>query len=52
MSKYFEHAVSTGSLELSGKVVIEVGAGCGLLALVLHRLGAHVVVTGFVDFKI
>ena len=45
MSKYFEHQVASGNLDLRGKRVIEVGAGCGLLALVLHRLGAHVIVT-------
>ncbi|KAJ2718198.1 Protein-lysine N-methyltransferase efm6 [Coemansia sp. Benny D115] len=47
MAKYLDHQVSRGTLDLAGKLVVELGAGTGLVGLALARMqpGCRVVLT-------
>ncbi|KAJ8905249.1 hypothetical protein NDN08_001757 [Rhodosorus marinus] len=45
LSKYFEHAQKTGSIDLSGMTVVELGSGTGLVGTVCAMLGANAILT-------
>jgi len=45
LSKYFEHAQRTGSIDFSGMTIVELGSGTGLVGTVCAMLGANVVLT-------
>ncbi|EFJ33269.1 hypothetical protein SELMODRAFT_84102 [Selaginella moellendorffii] len=49
LTKFLEHAVDSGMLELQGKKCVELGAGCGLAGCVAALLGARVILTDLPD---
>jgi len=49
LGRYFEEKIARDEIDLSSSKVLEVGAGCGLLGLILNRLKAKEVVLTELD---
>lgn len=49
LGKFLEHATETETVDLQGKKIVELGAGCGLAGCIAAFLGAHVILTDLPD---
>ncbi|PKA45964.1 hypothetical protein AXF42_Ash019725 [Apostasia shenzhenica] len=49
LAKFMEHAVDSKRLLLQGRMVVELGSGCGLVGCVAALLGANVILTDVFD---
>lgn len=49
LAKFLEHSVDSHLIDLTGKKVVELGSGCGLVGCVAALLGAHVILTDLPD---